>query len=219
MTVTALASIVQLAMSKSDEQRAWISKLIDHFRVNVTQLATQSGVVPSTISKFMAGVRPGHTLSTATIDRIERKFGVRYPNDPKAVAPGGLAEPEAVEFDVRMASPDIAVTAARALCAGHNSRVPWQIRAPVLQDIGVMPGDILVVDLNEAPKEGDIVCAQSYRKDGSVETVFRIFRQPFFLVGAGPGARLPLVADDRSAQVRGVVIGSFRPRGIAAAVA
>lgn len=219
MTVTAFPLSVPATMTKAEEQRAWIGKLLDHFRLNQTQLSAQAKIDPSTLSKFMAGARSGHVLSTATIDRIERKFGVRFPDDPRGVAPNGLAEPEAELYDVRTPPTDAAAIAARALCAGYNSRVPWVLRSRVLEEVGLLPGDLLVVDLNEQPADGDVVCAQAYDRNGRAETVFRIFKQPVFLVGAGPGARLPLMADNRAAQIRGVVIGSFRPRGISGAVA
>ncbi len=222
MTVMALGGsfgFMPQAEAKGAEQREWVNKLLAFYRLNQTQLATKAGVDPSTLSKFMAASRPGHQLSTAIVGRIENAFRLRYPDDPEGAPPIGLAEPDAVSFDFKRGDADAAGRAAKAMCEGHNGRDPWEIQSEVLREVGVLPGDIVVVDLNETPHDGDIVCAQSYGSGGRAETVFRIFRQPFFLVGAGPGARVPLVADNRAAQIRGVVVGTFRRRGVSAAVA
>jgi len=93
------------------------------------------------------------------------------------------------------------------------------MRSMALAELGILPGDILVVDRNETARTGDVVCAQVYGPKNTAETVFRLYREPMFLVGAGPGARLPIIADGRGAQIRGVVIGLFRQRGVTAAVA
>ena len=218
MLVIASGRTVALMENEGDVQRDWVERLLAHFRIPQSELAKRAGLAPSTLSKFLARVRPGHTLDTRTIAALGKATGYVFPDAPDASAPREFAEGDAEPFRSEGAEDD-AVAAARALCRGRNGRDPWIMRSRALTEIGVLPGDILVVDLNETPREGDIVCAQSYRPSGAAETVFRLFRPPFFLVGAGPGARLPLLADNRNAQIRGVVIGTFRPRGIAAAVA
>jgi hypothetical protein len=217
MTVTALERSFALVASEAERQREWVGKLLAHLRTNANQLALQAKISPSTLSKFLAGSRADHLLNSHTIAKLGRAAGFAFPEAPEPGTPRSLAESDAFPYRPDDSLQDDAFVAAKALCRGHNGRDPWIMSSQALAEIGVLPGDIMVVDLNETAREGDVVCVQSY-SGGAVATVFRVYRHPF-LIGAGPGARLPLLSDARSAQVRGVVIGTFRRRGVPDSVA
>jgi hypothetical protein len=218
MTVTALERSFALVASEAERQREWVGKLLAHLRTNANQLALQAKISPSTLSKFLAGSRADHLLNSHTIAKLGRAAGYAFPDAPELGAPRSLAESDALPYRPDDSVQDDAFVASLSvLCRGHNGRDPWIMSSSALAEIGILPGDIMVVDLNETAREGDIVCVQSY-SGGSVATVFRVYRHPF-LIGAGPGARLPLLSDGRSAQIRGVVIGTYRRRGVPESVA
>jgi len=89
---------------------------------------------------------------------------------------------------------------------------PWVMKSRALEHAGYLPGDILIVDLNAKPQDGDAVCAQIYDRNGKTETAFRIYEYPFLIAAsADPDLRRPVLVDNERASIRGVVMASIRP--------
>jgi SOS-response transcriptional repressor LexA len=87
------------------------------------------------------------------------------------------------------------------------------LRSRCLEVAGYVPGDVLMVDMNAKPEQGDVVCAQVYDRLGRAETVFRIFEDPFLVASSLDGTFFkPLLIDNERVVVRGVVVASFRDR-------
>jgi SOS-response transcriptional repressor LexA len=90
--------------------------------------------------------------------------------------------------------------------------VPWTLRSRALEVAGYLPGDVLIVDLNARPDDGDVVCAQVYERDNA-ETLFRIYEAPYLQAATYQrGLFKPLLVDGRRVVLRGVVVASIRPR-------
>lgn len=197
------------------DQLNWVTAVKAYLGVTSNnQLAVLAGVNPGLIQKPFSKNYKGK-FGMDTLQKIADAAGLRvmeYPNRPAA-----LAEAEAVPFVYADSGDAIAQNvdrAVRELTRGRNGRDPWVIKGYALELSGYLPGDIVVVDLNMQPKPQDIVCALLYDwPGGKAETVFRLYDPPFLLTNSLRfGAQKPLLVDDSSVVVRGVVDGMFRRR-------
>jgi len=121
----------------------------------------------------------------------------------------GLHLPEATAYE-----PEPSEAAVIAALAPDAKRADlWQNHSAALDLAGILPGDVLVVDIGDVRAlPGEIVCAQVYRRTGDdAETVFRIYEPPF-LVARSSDRRFtkPLLMDGENVSVRGRVRASFR---------
>ncbi|MBV1706286.1 MAG: hypothetical protein KGQ37_03675 [Hyphomicrobiales bacterium] len=196
-------------MDPREEQRTWLAQVLAHTGMAPTAIAIKAGLAPTTLTRFVNN--PGHAtaLSARTIASIERISGLRY----GATAPQrGLSEAEATAWESSGASGQMAEQISK-LAIASNSVSVWQLKSRALETIGYMPGDILMVDLNEPPKRGDIVCAQLYDWHRmKAETVFRLYEPPYLLAASADRAMLQPRLIDHSIAVKGPVILSIRPR-------
>ncbi len=82
------------------------------------------------------------------------------------------------------------------MAVGDNpNRNAWTLQSDVLEDQGYIKGDILITDMSQNAKAGDIVCAELYA-NGTSDTVFRIFQPPYLLSGSQkPLYRQPIMCD------------------------
>lgn len=210
MTVIPFRCKLADEMKLGEEQRAWLERVLEQQGVTATALAKKASVDPSTLTRFMSAKRPTATLAPSTIRAIEIATGVAYGGLPAAPL-REFKDPEATPYVVLDALADPVAEAVEAFRRGRNSADPWVLATRALEDVGFLPGDILIVAPNEAPQAGDIVCARIFQSGGGAETVFRIFEPPF-LIGAGAGARKANIVDGDTVQIRGVVVGTVRPR-------
>lgn len=192
------------------KQLAWLQAIFDQTGWNASDLAREAGISHATISKFR---RDGSTavLETATVQKIVSVSPVPHYESQRPVLPDGFAEEEAEPFAARPHDAPI-TRAISAMRQGNETLDPWVLRSRALENVGYLPGDILMVDLSAAPTEGDVVCAQVSDLRGNAETAFRVFHKPYLVAATGQTRFLkPLLIDDR-VQVMGVVVASLRPR-------
>ncbi len=195
------------------EIRAWLLGILEQNKETATALAARSGIAQSTLTRFLNN-DDAPMLSLRTITKIAHAAGVQPIGIPEAPisAKGSFAENDGIPYSPVPQSP-----VARAIAALVGDRVatdPWQIRNRALEDVGVLPGDVVIVDLNETPKAGDVVCAQSYRwSEGKAETIFRIYEPPYIVAASRDSAtRRPMLVDDDRVVIKGVVIATLRAR-------
>lgn len=150
-------------------------------------------------------------LNTKRLEQAAEIFGVHPAEILIDLDRPGLGEPEAAPFAAGSDDDGAITRAVRALSAGRNAADPWVLKTRALESEGYLPGDVVIVDLNEAPKVGDVVCAQVFGPEGRAETVFRLW-QPPYLIGTGREARQPLRVGEDAVMLKGVVVASFRPR-------
>jgi len=193
------------------KQLAWIDAVLRHRNWNMSQLAAEAGISHTTLSKWKNDEQGVAQLGTRTVTKIENASGLpAYQSDAPAM-PRGLAENEAAPY---IAAPgDGLREAIAALKGGRNGVDAWVLRSRALESAGYLPGDVLMVDLNAEPHNGDAVCAQVYDRYGRAETVMRLYEDPF-LHGSTLDSSLmrPLLVDGDRVLVRGVVISALRPR-------
>lgn len=65
-----------------DAHRRWILEICDALGLTPTQLARQAGLTPTTLTRLVNVPEHPHALSSTTIDKIVRKFGVAPPVSP-----------------------------------------------------------------------------------------------------------------------------------------
>lgn len=193
-------------------QLAWVEAILEHRKWRASRLAQEAGINHSTLSKFLNDPLNVAQLNTLTIEKIAQAGGIP-PYETRVVErAGGFSEAEAEPYG-ETASDMLTKQAVGAIKAGANHIVPWVLRSRALEYGGYVPGDILFVDLNAEPQPGDVVCAQVYDRIGRAETVFRTYERPYLVaLSADMRLRRPILIDDERAQIRGVVIGTYRPR-------
>lgn len=192
----------------------WLRDVADYLGVSPSELARRSGVSPSTLTRYLNDPTGDTGISQRTLDAVSAFSGVPLHQSPTPKREAGFAEPDASMLN--MDDPDLPAWVRQAVeqaRAGVNGRDPWRMRGTALDMSGVMPGDILIIDMNRRPSAGDIVCAQIYDWSASrAETIFRRFDPPFLMThsSSGPPAR-PVVVDDDTIAIRGVAVGLIRP--------
>lgn len=201
----------QLAENIRRRQLLWIAAMVERMGLSRTEIARKAGVSPSTLSKFENDADNIAQLEAMTVTKLEAATGIFLATFDRPLA-GGLAELEAAGYEAGAAS-DPVTRAVAAMVAGENSLVPWRLETRAIELSGYLPGDVIIVDLNAHPHDGDVVCAQVYDRSGTAVTVFRIYQKPFLTSASNVRPPLrPLIVDDNHVQLRGVVVASFRPR-------
>lgn len=200
--------------SPKDDQLAWVRAVMAHLGVTANELAKRAKIAPSTIQRPLNDPDWPNVLSGRTLSAIAEVIGVKpleYPTRSGAT----FGEPEAVPFEFDQESDAIAANidrAVRELCRGRSGRDPWVMRSSALEMSGILPGDILIVDMNLQPRPKDIVCAQIYQWPlMKAETVFRVYEPPYLLTNSGSTSK-PIPVDNQDVVIRGVVDGLVRPR-------
>ena len=196
------------------KQLAWIQAILATNRWTATRLAREASISQSTLAKFLGDPLDAAHLSLRSVEKIAQVSPLApYSTEPPAHG-RGFGEADALPFEAED-NDDPATRSVAAAKGGRNHVDPWVLRSRALETAGYMPGDVLIVDLNAQPQDGDVVCAQVYDRAGNAETVFRLLERPF-LVSATlvRGHFKPILIDDDQVAVRGVVVASVRPRQI-----
>jgi transcriptional regulator with XRE-family HTH domain len=212
--------IMQRIMRPQDTTRAWLRFVMEQLNarrradepLSIRQLAIGSKVDPSTLSRFLNNEEVEHDLSRATVSKIEHYTGIKFGAHTDGRAPLIAREPEASAYNLDVKGNDKRIDeAVRYMLQSQPGLDPWVLKTRALELAGYLPGDVVLVDLNAEPEDGDAVVAQHY--DLQTETIFRLYQKPYLVAAAVDRVpRAPLVVDDRRVLIRGVVIGMFRQR-------
>lgn len=190
----------------------WVTAILEKRNWRPNRLATEAGVDPSSLSRFLNDASGKRTLNSYSIEKIARASGFEpFELEPQGGAVvAGLSENdgEAYKFD----QPGDVSAAVQAIKRDRNGIDAWTLKSRALEMAGYIPGDILVIDLNAAPKPGDVVCAQVYDRTGTAETVLRLYDGTFLLAATMDPRLMTPILVDRNVIVRGVVISSLRER-------
>lgn len=169
------------------------------------QLAAHAGISTSTLTRFLADDYDG-TLSPMTISRLVDAFEVETPRAAQInEAPSSAAATEAsLLSDTERAPKELA----ELLTGKSNTCELWRINSTALEHIGLLPGDMVILDTQAIPQTRDIVLAEQHA--GALKLLWRIYLPPF-LVGASREIirHKPILIDD-TITIRGVMVGMAR---------
>ncbi len=201
--------------NRRDEQIAWIKAVQAYLGVSLTELARRARIAPSTLQRPINDPAWNGLMSDRTLAAVGTAANLRVMEFPSR--PTGLGEPEAAPFAFNQNGDAIDQNvdrAVRELIRGRNGRDPWVIKSHALELSGIIPGDIVIVDMNLQPKPKDVVCAQLFDwSRRTAETVFRIYEPPYLLTNSlRIGTQKPIPVDGQDVVIRGVVDGLFRRR-------
>lgn len=202
-------------MVEKHDSKEWLRAVARYMNQSMSELALNSGLAASTLTRFINDRSGKLTVTERTLDAVALYSGIA-----KNVLPGqrrlpGFGESEAVPFGQQEERlPDWVATAVEARKHHRNGIEAWVMKGWALDLLGILPGDIVLIDQNRRPKAGDIVCAQlTDLATGHTETVMRRYDPPFLTTfSAKSGPSRPEQVDDERVIVLGVECGVIRPR-------
>lgn len=188
--------------------REWLRSLKAHTGHSLSRIADEVGVARSTLTRPLKDGDDGvSTLHALTIEKVVTKYRVAPPSVPELTpaAPAGVVE-DATPY--RPQAGDEVAAAVKALTGSRRNADAWVMRSRALECAGVMPGDVVIVDMAELPRAGDLACAQVYDwRKGTAETIFRVYEPPYLVASTfDPGLRKPLLVDDERVIIKGVLL-------------
>ncbi|WP_156899382.1 hypothetical protein [Pleomorphomonas koreensis] len=194
--------------------QAWVRAISDHLGLPPSTLGHRAGMSKSTLTRFLNSPDYAGNLSTKNIAALAALAEVKPLEFPGKR--GGFTEAEAAPYQPpeNANALDSSARAIRELCSGRNGRDPWTMKSAVLDMAGILPGDIMIVDMNKRPKSGDLVCAQVYDwRSQTAETIMRMYDPPFLVSQSHtmPSAK-PLMVDDETVVIKGVIDAVLRHR-------
>lgn len=208
----AFPTINYARMNKSARNtKDWITAVAKYMNLSPSALGANAGVAPSTITRYLNDGSGTIGISKRTLEQLEDYSGIQLHAMPNARS--GFSEADALPIEPHNQKAST-VAAIAALTDGRNSVVPFEMKGWALDQVGVLPGDTIIIDMNLRPRKGDIVCAQvADWQTGQAETVMRVFEPPFIMAASSKlGIQKPLVVDEDRISVRGVMIANLRIR-------
>lgn len=201
---------LQDQISLRETIRAWITALIKKHGTSARQVATQSGIAPSTIYRALEA-EGDFVMSTTILAKISAKFGEPMPTGMGGTVPpaarAGFSETELVAY------------------VGSVTDLPTKpednhYRARVMSDVlnleHIRPGDVLDFDMKLEPRAGDIVVAQHYQQlhGKAAETVLRVYQPPYLLTrSSNPSIDpRPMLVDNERVVIMGTFVRLVRER-------
>lgn len=186
-------------------------------------ISLAAGVSAGTVSELLRD--PQRSPSVETLRAIARELGTSFmwlaegslPNDPprgmrESAAEPWLPRPSGERPDLYRSPDDvISVVAPRAR---HGATWRCKTQAPLF---GILPGDILVIDLKRTARDGEIVLANvADLNTGAASTVLRKLATPYLLSADPSDTAPPLVVDGARTVVLGPVVAVIRSADLAA---
>lgn len=177
----------------------WLDRVLAQTKWSKTKLAEVAGVNQTTITRFFGDAREGG-MNAVTIAKIAAASGIAPPRGLGAEPKGGFAEAQVAPY---------LAPKARSETLNPN-QTQWTVETDELVAIGMLRGDLFILDQAEIPQAGDQVIAQIYNLEaGSAQTVIRLYHPPFLFNPARQSAQ-PEYVDNERVRVIGVIIRSWR---------
>jgi len=203
--------MLRLVENVRRKQQAWLQAIYEETGWSQSELARRAGVSHATLSRFTNDTTSSKKLDTDTVAKLLAVSPIPHYENSRAQIPQGFTEREAEPLNDNAADPTVA-RMVQAAKAGQNAVDAWILHNRAIENLGYLPGDVLMVDLNAMPGAGDVVCAQVFDRMGNPETAFRVYYPPYLMGASDQREYLrPIPVDDR-VLIRGVVIAAIRPR-------
>lgn len=201
----------------SNSQRAtkdWIAAVAAYLNMSPSALAKNSGNAASTVTRYLNDATDTVGISQRTLDRIAQYSGIPVLRLPGEATGAGYQEPDAIPIENSEKATGWIVNAVDAARAGRNNVTAFEMRGWALDLSGILPGDILVFDLQARARPDDVVLVEAMDfATGKAETLVRLYKPPFVLAhSAKLGMQKPMTVDEDRVSIRGVMIAAIRPR-------
>jgi len=163
-----------------------------------------AGLNPNAVRDILAGkVRSARFQTVAALARV---LACR-PEDLAGTAP----QPRQTEDAMRLETADAAWALQGLIYPGHSRAFPLRALSDALGDAGVLAGDILIVDPDLEPRDGDLAVVLFHAEDGQpTETLLREIAGPFLRPRSPNPIHMPLGRDWKRARVAGIVTRVLR---------
>ncbi len=203
-------------MTQQHDTKEWIRAVARYMNLSLSDLALNSKLAASTVTRYINDNSGKLTITDRSLEAIATYSGI-----PKNVFPGqrrlpGFGDSEAVAYDAAQDErlPDWVLAAIGAHTAGRKDVGPWIMKSWALDLLGILPGDVVLIDENRRPKAGDIVLARmTDLATAKTEMVLRRYDPPFINThSAKSGPSRPEQVDDERVVIVGVECGVIRPR-------
>lgn len=207
--------ILHLVDNARRKQLKWIEEILAATGWNQSRLAKEAGFSHATLSKFRNDPDNLAELDTRTVGKIAAVSPIPHYENVRGAMPAGFDAGEAEPYSSAMETDPFVARAIEASRESSNANAigVWRLNTRALENVGYLPGDVLIVDAAATAKPGDAVIATiEDALRGGHEFVFRVYHKPY-LVAASHQQRhlIPTLIDDR-VEIRGVVVASIRPR-------
>lgn len=158
-----------------------------------------AGLNPNAVRDILAGkVRSARFQTVAALARV---LGCR-PEDLAGTQPHPRVAEDAAPFD-----PNDGTAALLSVIYPLRPRAfPLRALSDALSDVGVMSGDLLIVDPDIDPRDGDLAVVLFHAEDGQpTETLLREVAGPFLRPRSPNPVHMPLSRDWKGARLAGIV--------------
>lgn len=199
------------------QQREWLKEIVKVTGNSLSTIAAKANVSDTTLSRLVNSASYDGVLSAVTITRITEAYQLPGPEEYAGRRPmmGGFSEAE--RFDAASDPAGIA-TIVQAMLGNRPSSDAWLLKTEALEEVGYLPGDVVIVDTKGTPAAQDAVCAQVYDfQRGAAQTVWRVYDPPFLVAASRDRtAHKPLLVDGDRVRIMGVVEKMVRPHRLSA---
>lgn len=195
----------------------WFKKRQKEVGVTAEEIAAKRGRSRSNVSNILTGkqkmsldwARAFSDVLDVPLDVVLEKAGALDARTARPLNPG-FSESDVVAWQGKPEERRRLEPVAEALGAKPGIDV-WDVKTSALAFMGYMPGDHVLIDTHasERVRQGDVVVAQIYDRNGSAKTVLRRYEPPV-LVTSGPEDTQVHVVDGENVVIRGRAIACWR---------
>jgi AraC-like DNA-binding protein len=193
-------------------ERAWLQELVRLTGKSLAQIAGEAGLSSTALSRMFRDGYTG-TLSALTKAQLREYLGTPSPEQWEAQGRPPLSN-EFEESSPWLPEADAnahRIKAVGELLAGRPGAEAWILRTRALEDAGLLPGDIVIIEPGE-PRDRDLVCASI--QDARPVMVWRRYDRPY-LTDLSRNADMrtaPELVDGKRVRIRGIVRDLVRSR-------
>lgn len=194
------------------ETKDWIRAVARHLGLSPSQLSLNSGMAASTVTRYLNDNSGVVGISQSSLEKIAHYSGFRPHQMPGQQRTDGIDEVVPFRRDTAAVEEWILQAIERAT-GGKNGVGAWVVQAATLDGVGVLPGDIILVDHSRRPSVGDVVIVEvKTHPKAEPEKRMRVWQPPFVMAhSVRLGPQRPEQVDEDLVTLAGTRVGLIRP--------
>jgi hypothetical protein len=183
------------------EAQELIKEIMARFLVEIGEIGEKAHLNPSTIYRWLDPKKTNAPSSTS-LRKIRAAFDLEAPR--AQLRSTGLSERELAKYE----GPPLG----EELKYEDLNQTRFVLQSRALDMLGLMQGDIVLIDLKARPKSGDVAYVQIYSPDGSAETKLRLLRGDFLYTRSFDPTifEAPIYHDGDRVVLKGKLVRSLR---------